>query len=384
MRVLNLLWLGLLGLSASLSAQTTDETWQQQLEAARGQTVYFHAWGGSAEANRYLRWAASELRDNYGIRLRHVRVADISEAVTRILAESRASSASSAIDLLWVNGKNFHALKSAEALLGDLSSRVPNSELINPELPYDMDFGVAVDDYELPWGMGQFHLFYDTNNSPELSQDGYLTPAALLDFARDNRGQISYPLPPDFHGTTFLKQLLIALSDEDPRLQKPFDAESGTQLLDTLFSYLDELHPLLWRDGKSFMRSAAEQQRRFADGRLELALSFNPGELEAARSKGSLPASTRATSLGPKAITNSHYLAVPRNAQARPAALVVINFLLSPEAQQRKADSEHWGDPPVLKPGHLERSSRLQFASAEEPHVSWNRAIEQAWRERYE
>lgn len=384
MRVLNLLWLSLFGLSAQLPAEAADEAWQQQLEAARGQTVYFHAWGGSAEANRYLRWAASELRDDYGIRLRHVRVADISEAVTRILAESRDSSASSAIDLLWVNGKNFHALKSAEALLGDLSSRVPNSELINPELPYEMDFGVAVDDFELPWGMGQFHLFYDTNNSPELSGDGYLTPASLLEFARANPGQISYPLPPDFHGTTFLKQLLIALTDEDSRLQEPFDAESGEPLLNTLFSYLDELHPLLWREGESFMSSAAEQQRRFADGRLKLALSFNPGELEAARNKGSLPASTRAASLGPKAITNSHYLAVPRNAQARPAALVVINFLLSPEAQQRKVDSEHWGDPPVLKPRHLEQAPTLQFTPASEPHVSWNRAIEQAWRERYE
>ncbi|MGX5915601.1 ABC transporter substrate-binding protein [Aliidiomarina sp. Khilg15.8] len=384
MKALNLLWLSLIGFCAQLSAQTTPDEWQQQLEAARGQTVYFHAWGGSAEANRYLRWAASELRDDYDIRLRHVRVADISEAVTRILAESRDSSASSAIDLLWINGKNFHALKSAETLLGDLSSRVPNSALLNPELPYKMDFGVAVDDYELPWGMGQFHLFYDTNNSPELHEKGFLTPAALLEFARANRGQVSYPLPPDFHGTTFLKQLLIALSDADPRLQEPYDEDAGAPLLNTLFSYLDELHPLLWREGKSFMSSAAEQQRRFADGRLKLALSFNPGELEAARSKGSLPASTEAVSLGPKAITNSHYLAVPRNAQARSAALVVINFLLSPEAQQRKADSQHWGDPSVLKPRHLEQAPALQFASASEPHVSWNRAIEQAWRERYE
>lgn len=384
MRLLNLLWFSLFGLSAQLPAQAGDEQWQQQLEEARGQTVYFHAWGGSAEANRYLRWAARELRDDYGIRLRHVRVADISEAVTRILAESRDSDASSAIDLLWLNGKNFHALKSADTLLGNLSQRVPNSELIDPELPYRMDFGVAVDDFELPWGMGQFHLFYDSNNSPELSSDGYLTPSALLDFAQANPGQISYPLPPDFHGTTFLKQLLIALSDNDAKLGAPFEQETGESLLEELFTYLDKLHPLLWREGEAFMGSAAEQQRLFADGRLRLALSFNPGELEAARNKGSLPESTRAASLGGKAITNSHYLAIPRNSQARAAALVAINFFLSPAAQQRKADRQYWGDPAVLKAQYLEDAAALQFAPVEEPHVSWNRAIEQAWRERYE
>lgn len=384
MKLLNLLWLAGLLLITPLQAQSVNESWQQQLRAARGQTVYFHAWGGSAEANRYLRWVAGELRDEYGIRLRHVRVADVSEAVTRLLAESRANASASAIDLVWINGKNFHALKSADILLGELSSRVPNSALLNPELPYSMDFGVPVEDYELPWGMGQFYLFYDADNPPELTAGGYLTPSALLEFSRRHPGSMSYPLPPDFHGSTFLKQLLITLSDNDPRLSAPYTAEAGEALLSVLFEYLDELHPLLWREGKAFVSSAAEQQRLFADGRLKLAMSFNPGELEAARRRGSLPDSTGAVSLGPKAITNSHYLAIPRIAQARAAALVVMNFLLSPEAQQRKADSTYWGDPSVLKPEYLQQAPDLEFEAASEPHVSWNQAIERAWRERYE
>jgi putative thiamine transport system substrate-binding protein len=31
----------------------------------------------------------------------------------------------------------------------------------------------------------------------------------LLDLARNAQGRITYPAPPDFHGTTFVKQALI-------------------------------------------------------------------------------------------------------------------------------------------------------------------------------
>ncbi|MCC5880833.1 MAG: ABC transporter substrate-binding protein [Idiomarina sp.] len=369
--------------NAQVNAQPEDE-WQAHLDAARGQTVYFHAWGGSAEANRYLRWAAGELREHYDIRLRHVRVADISEAVTRLLAESRSDASASAVDLLWVNGKNFHALKEADVLLGDLSTQVPNSHLLDSQLPYTVDFGIPTDDYELPWGMGQFYLMYNRESAPELEPDGYLSPAALLDFAQGNPGTLSYPLPPDFHGTTFLKQLLIALSDNDPRLAEPYQVATGEALLTQLFAYLDQLHPLLWRDGRAFVGSAAEQQRLFADGRLLMAMSFNPGELVSAKARGSLAQSSEAVSLGPQAITNSHYLAIPRHASAPSAALVTMNFFLSPKAQQRKADPEYWGDPAVLKAEHLQTAPELRFESASEPHVSWNEVIEAAWRERYE
>lgn len=43
--------------STVVSSETLDTTqWNSVLEQANGQTVYFHAWGGSQEINRYLQW----------------------------------------------------------------------------------------------------------------------------------------------------------------------------------------------------------------------------------------------------------------------------------------------------------------------------------------
>jgi putative thiamine transport system substrate-binding protein len=78
---------------------------------------------------------------------------------------------------------------------------------------------------------------------------------------------------------------------------------------------------------------------------------------------------------------------------------VVANFLLSPEAQIRKANPEIWGDPTVLSIPKLSAKDAAAFAALPrgmatlspadlnrtlpEPHPSWVGVIEGAWAERY-
>jgi putative thiamine transport system substrate-binding protein len=74
----------------------------------------------------------------------------------------------------------------------------------------------------------------------------------------------------------------------------------------------------------------------------------------------------------------------------------VANFLLSPEAQARKADLKVWGDPTVLALSKLAPADAALFGTAKvpggvmiggpplpEPHASWVPLIEAAWLERY-
>ncbi|HBU7835710.1 TPA: ABC transporter substrate-binding protein, partial [Klebsiella pneumoniae] len=79
---------------------------------------------------------------------------------------------------------------------------------------------------------------------------------------------------------------------------------------------------------------------------------------------------------------------IPANARAVAGAKVVANFLLSPEAQLRKADAAVWGDPSVLDPQRLPDGQRQALAAAlpqdlppvlAEPHAAWVDALEQEW-----
>ena len=95
---------------------------------------------------------------------------------------------------------------------------------------------------------------------------------------------------------------------------------------------------------------------------------------------------------GKKVIAEQLSVAIPANASASAGAKVVANFLLSPQAQIRKADPAVWGDPSVLDAGTLpaDEAKRLRSHTPEalpavlpEPHAAWVNALEQEWLRRY-
>ncbi|MFM4702650.1 ABC transporter substrate-binding protein [Aeromonas bivalvium] len=356
--------------------------WQEIQAEARGETVYFNAWGGSPEINRYLAWAAGELARDHGVTLVQVKVDDIAQSVSQLLANKQAGkSKGGPIDLLWVNGENFKALKDEGLLGAPFSQGLPNMALVDLSLPVSEDFTVPVEGLEAPWGLGQLNFMVDkaqVTRPPRSAQ-------ALLAWARANPGRFSYPKPPQFHGSSFLKQMLLELTPDPAPLYQAADQATFDQVTAPLWAWLDALHPHLWRQGRAFPASAAETRQLLDDGELAMAISFNPQEARGAVANGSLPASVTAVAMEKGALTNSHFLAIPFNASARAGAQVVVNFLLSPAAQARKADPAFWGDPSVLSQESLPQGTApaLRFKALAEPHPSWQLMLEAAWAERY-
>jgi len=361
---------------ASKSVVTVEENstqWQQTLKAAKGQSVYFYAWGGSKAVNEYLRWATREIAQQYRIRLIHVKVTDPSEPVSRLKAENGRSSA---IDLMWVNGENFAYLKQQDFLLGNLWSDIPNSAFLAVDkLPITVDFGEPMDGFEVPWGIGQFNLI--TENS--VYQQAQVSAKSLLQIAKHNPKKMTYPRPPEFHGTTFLKQLLVDLTDADSHLYQLATKQSQEELLPVLWQYLDQLHPHLWQQGKAFPSSAAEQLLLYQQKTLSMAVSFNPNQWLKEKSTQQISESSVRRYFTDGAITNSHNLAIPKSAPSPEAAKVVINFMLSEKAQKEKFTGV-WGDPSVITSLFDEKAT---MAAHPELHSSWHVLIEDAWQQRY-
>ena len=360
----------------------SQEAWQQTLAEAKGQRVYFNAWGGSPEINAYLVWAGQELARDYQVTLVQVKVDDIAQSVSQLLASKQAGKTSGGpIDLLWVNGENFKALKEQGLLGAPFTQELPNMALVDTKLPVHEDFTLPVAGLEAPWGIGQLNLMVngDEVGTPPSSA------AELLAWAKAHPGRFTYPKPPQFHGSSFLKQILLELTaDPAPLYREASDADFA-RLTAPLWGWLDQLHPLLWRKGKLFPTSAAETKQLLDDGELAMAISFNPGEARSSVQNGTLPPAVRAVAMAKGALTNSHFLAIPFNTSARAGAKVVANFLLSPAAQARKADPAFWGDPSVLRQDALPGNSQpaLRFKAVAEPHPSWQTRLEAAWAERY-
>lgn len=394
-----LLLVALWPLSAPTAAQALDLTdWPALEQQARGETVYFNAWGGEPRVNSFLNWAGEALDRRFGINLQHVKIADTAAAVSKLVAESQAGNdTAGSIDLLWINGENFAALKESNLLFGPWAEAQPNFSLVNADRFPEMreDFTVPTAGLESPWTRSQLVFYYDSRWLAEPPR----TIHAILDWSMANPGEFSYPRPPAFLGSTFLKQAVIELSNQDPALYAPVTGVEFERVTARLWNYLDALHPTLLRAGRYFPNSAAELRRLMGDSEISLALAFNPNEALLSVRSGELPQSVRTYVLRDGTIGNVSFLAIPYNAQHKAAAIVTANFLLSVEAQARASDPDNMGSTTVLSLTDLNPLERQQFDSIrsdlaaasqeelsrklQEPHPSWTTALERAWIQRY-
>ncbi len=393
--------LAALALSAPLAAQDVKpdpKDWPAIAQAAKGQTVYWHAWGGSNATNDYIAWAGDQVKSRHGVSVEHVKLKDTADAVSRVIAEKSAGKdAGGAVDLIWINGENFAAMKEQGLLFGPWAEDLPNWQFVDVagKPAVTSDFTVPVEGLEAPWGMAQIVFYHDT---ARLAAPPRSIPA-LLDWARDNPGRFAYPQPPDFLGSTFLKQAVMELAPDPAVLQEPVSEASYEAATAPLWDYLDDLTPNLWRGGAAYPQSGPRLIQLMNDGEIDLALSFNPNEPSNAIANFELPDTVRTYVLEGGTIGNASFVAIPYNANAKEGALVLANFLMSPEAQAHKSDPQVWGSGTVLALDKLPAEDRARFDAIElgvatlapaelgqslpEPHPSWMVRLEQDWTARY-
>ncbi len=388
----------LAGFITAGSAFADLPSWEDIEKTARGQTVYWNAWGGDDKVNDYIAWVGEQLKARHDLTLKLVKDADIAETVSRILAEKNAGrDREGGVDLLWINGENFRAMKDGGLLYGPFAERLPHYRYVDTAgKPTTMvDFTVPVEGLEAPWGMAQIVFMYDTARL----QHPPKSMVELLAYAKDHPGRFTYPEPPDFLGSAFLKQALLEMTDQrDALRQLATDANFGP-VTAPLWAWLDEIRPHLWRQGQAYPTDTPALRQLLADGEIDIAFSFHPNDASAEIEKGRLPATVRTYVLTGGTIGNTHFVAIPYNARAKEGAMVVANFLLSPEAQARKQDPAVWGDLTVLALDRLPPEDRERFAQIKlgiatlspeqlgtplpELHPSWMERLEAAWRVRY-
>ncbi|QDC09936.1 ABC transporter substrate-binding protein [Oceanicola sp. D3] len=370
----------------------TDE-WQAVLEAAEGQTVYWNAWGGSTTTNAFIDWVASRVKEDYGVTLEHVKLSDTADAVSRVLSEQQAGqNEGGAVDMIWINGPNFASMKGQDLLFGPFAEALPNWQYVDVEnKDVQTDFTLPVEGYEAPWAMAQVVFIYDEARVPEPPK----SMPALLDWAKANPRRFTFPQPPDFLGSTFLKQALIDLNGDDPALSKPVEEADYEAATAALWTFIEDLTPNLWRQGRAYPQTGPRQLQLIADGEVDIAISFSPGEASTAIANNELPPTARTYVLDGGTLGNASFVAIPYNSSAKSGAMVVADFLMSPEAQARAQDPAVLGYGTVLSMDKLPEESRATFDALDlgpatlspaelgtaqpEPHPSWTTRLTEEW-----
>jgi putative spermidine/putrescine transport system substrate-binding protein len=359
------LW-AMLFLPVSTPAQATDASlletpFARIEEQARGSQVRWYMYGGWAHVNTWVdTYVAGELRKRYDIELVRVPM-DAGVFVNKLLNEKAAGRQKGNIDLLWINGENFKNSKQAGLLFGPFSHKLPNVEQVVDPDSVAFDFGYPVEGYEAPFGRAQFVFEYDTAKAGTPPK----TVAALKEWVRANAGRFTYPEPPDFTGSAFIRQVFYAVTGGHEQYLAGWDADLFARQSSLLWDWLNDIEPFLWQKGRTYPKDSAFLDTLFSRGEVALGMSYHPPHAQNKILEGSYPDSVRTFVMADGSIYNTHFTAIPFNGPNKAGAMVLANFLISVDAQLSKYSPVHWGDFPALDQNRLSPEDQKRFQAVD-------------------
>ncbi len=386
--------------STPLRAEPESRPRSEIQARAKGQTVYWNAWGGDERTNAFIAWVGDEVGKRYGVTVRQVKLKDTAEAVARVVAEKSAGrDTGGSVDLIWINGPNFLAMKTQRLLYGPITPLLPNERYVDTttKRSNQIDFTVPVDGLAAPWRLARFVFVYDSARHP-LAEMPTSAPA-LLDWARTHPGRVTHPTVRNFLGATFLKQALYGLVTDPAVLQRPATDANFAATTAPLWAWYDQLRPNLWRAGREFPETGPAERQLMNDGVIDLHMAFDPAEAAVSIQQQLLPPGARVYVWRDGSIGNTSFVAIPYNAAHKEGALVVADFLLDPATQARAQDPAWGGNLTVLDLARLNPAQRAAFVPKDdmpglpaidalgptllEPHPSWMTRITAEWEKRY-
>ncbi len=323
--------------------ELADMSWSDIETKAKGTTVRMYMWGGDEGINSYMdEYAIPTVKKQYNITLERVPL-DTPEILNQLMNEKKAGVDTGTIDIVWMNGEYFYNAKNNDLLYGPILNQIPNVEkyVDTNALEVVYDFGTETEGMEVPWGKVQFVFQYDAAKVPVPPKNF----TELGDWIIANPGKFTYPDPADFTGNAFIRHLFYqSAGGVENILDQGFDEAFATENSQKMWDYLNDIEPYLWREGTTYPNNLTELDRLYSEGEVYMTMGYNEGRAESLIEKGIFPSTTKTFVLDSGSIGNAHFLSIPENSPNKAGAMVVINFLLSPEAQLMKMEPIYWGE----------------------------------------
>lgn len=328
---------GASGVKEKESTDVSDMSFNELKEAAEGSTVTFYGWGGDELLNKWLDDVfAPVMKERYDITMERVPM-DIDQILSQLSGEIQAGEEDGSIDMIWINGENFQSAKENNMLYGPFAESLPNfKEYIDTESEdVTLDFAYPIEGYEAPYGKAQMVLIADTAITPDLPKN----TEELLDFAKNNKGKVTYPALPDFTGSVFVRNVIYDICGYEQFLDMEDDKETVKEAIEPALEYLRELNPYLWNEGVTFPESSITVDNMFADGELVLNVTYDAFSTGVKIADGTYPETVRSFQFDKGTIGNTNFMAIAANSGNKAGAMVAVNEMMSPEIQADRYDA---------------------------------------------
>ena len=322
--------------SSDIAMNVDNMKWEEILEESKGSTVTFYGWGGDEDLNAWLdNVFAPKMKEKHGITMERVPM-DIDQVLSQLSGEIQAGEENGSIDMIWINGENFKSAKENDMLYGPFLDKLPNAEkyldLNADENKYD--FGYPTEGYEAPYGKAQLVFMHDsavTSDAPKSTEE-------LLEFAKANKGKVTYPALPDFTGSAFVRNVIYDICGYEQFQDMKEDKETVKKAIKPALDYLVKLNPYLWNEGKSFPSDSTALNNMFMDNEVVMNMTYTAYAVARGIENGNYTDTTKTFLFDKGTIGNTNYMAIAKNSGNKAGAMVAINEMISAEIQASRLD----------------------------------------------
>lgn len=324
------------GKNTDTTANLDNMKWEEISEEAKGSTVTFYGWGGDEDLNAWLDDVfAPEMKKKYDITMERVPM-DIDQVLSQLSGELQAGEKDGSIDMIWINGENFKSAKENDMLYGAFLDRLPNAEKyldLNAE-ENKYDFGYPIKGYEVPYGKAQLVFMNDT----AITSDKPANTKELLEFAKANKGKVTYPALPDFTGSAFVRNVIYDICGYEQFQDMKEDKETVKKEIQPALDYLVELNQYLWNEGKSFPSDSTQLENMFKDKEVVMNMTYGAYDVAKGIENGSYTDTTQTFLFDKGTIGNTNYMGIAKNSGNKAGAMVAINEMISAKIQASRLE----------------------------------------------
>ncbi len=336
------------------TADVTPNEWQLILDSSEKTTLnVYHDYKDKLATTWMETIMIPHMEETLGVKV-VLSPLDVNTYLNQLKTEKVNEVAIGSADLLILTQSGFAKLKDANVLYGPFQNKLPNVSLNQVGESYEMTWldGKPIDDLAVQIGKNQLTLFYDEN----VMEEPPLSVQELRTYIKDNPGKFTFPSMSTPEGKAFVGTLAATLCDQKKLYESNLSAADQAKLFAPVATYLKDIQPFMWMQGKQLPKTTLEMDQLFKSGQIGFSMSLNQNWATNMIKEEKYPDGAKAFILSTGTTGYGQYAVIPFNSANKSGAMAVVNEILSGEMQGSKYNPKNWGNLPSVDPMKMEKT----------------------------
>lgn len=341
------------------SADVTPNEWQLILDSSEKTTLnVYHDYKDKLAITWMDSIMTPYVQEQLGIKV-VLNPLNVDEYLKKLKTEKINEVAIGNADLFILTESGFAKLKDAGVLYGPFKNKLPNVSLNQVGESYEMMWldGKPIDNLAVQIGKNQLTLFFDE----DVMEVPPMTVQELRKYAKDNPGKFTFPSLSTPEGKAFVGTLAATLCDQKKLYETNLSAADQAKLFAPVLTYLKDVQPSMWMQGKQLPKTIPEMDQLFKSGQIGFSMGLNQNWATNMIKEEKFPDGAKAFVLSTGTTGYGQYAAIPFNSANKSGAMAMVNTLLSGEMQGSKYNPKNWGNLPSVDPMKMEKTESAKI-----------------------